>query len=111
MSLYEFKTIQRFDNKSITDSKAKLSASEEYILGTEDQTTQQETEIHFQRLDKDFISASDEALIETLAEHAYGPGFSIGNDGHVVVVVKRWETPEGELVGAEELADHLLDVL
>lgn len=111
MSIYEFKTIQRFDNKTIAESKAEISASEKYLLWTENPATQQGTEIHFQRLDEDFIPASDEALIETIAEHTYGPRFSIRNDGHAIVVVKRWETPEGELVEAEELVDHLLEVL
>lgn len=111
MSLYEFKTIQRFDNKTIADSKAEISDSEEYILWTKDRTTQRGTEIHFQRIEDEFIPSSDEALIETVAEHAYGSEFSVGNDGHAVVLVKRWETPEGELVSAEELVDRLLEVL
>lgn len=110
MSLYEFKTIQRFDNKTIADSKAELSESEEYILWTEDKTTQRGTEIHLQRLNEDYIPLRHEALIEVVAERTYGSGFSIGNDGHAVVLVKRWETPEGELVGAEELANRLLEV-
>lgn len=111
MSIYDFKTIQRFDNKTVAESKAELSNSDEYILWTENEETQRGTEIHFQRLDEDFIPPSDEALIKTVAEHASATGFFVGNDGHALVEVMYWENPEGETVGAEELAERLLEVL
>lgn len=110
MSIYEFKTIQLFDNKMVADSKAELSDSDEYILWTETSATQRGGEIHFQHIEKDFIPPKDEALIKTVADRAYGYKISIGNDGHAVVGIKGWKTQEGELVGPDELKDRLLEV-
>lgn len=108
---YEFKTNQRFDNKTIAESKAELSESEEYILWTENKTTRRGTEVHFQHLDEDSISLRDRVIIGAVAEHGYGSEFFVRKGGHATVEIKRSEIPEREQVDAEELVDRLLEVL
>lgn len=110
MSLYEFKTIQRFDNKTIADPRAELSVSEKYTLWTEDKTTQRGKEVYCQCLDKDSIPLRDEVLVGTVAEQPYRDEFFNGDDGHTIVEIKQLETPEREPVGAKESVDRLFEV-
>lgn len=110
MAVDEYKTIQRLGNKTIANSKAEISENEEYALWVEDKTDQRGSEIHFQRLNGDFIPRKDEDIIRTAFDQVFGDELFIGNDGHAMIEVKHWRNPEGELVGAEELANHLLEV-
>ena len=111
MSIQEFVTIGRLNNKTIADSEAEVSESKKYALWVEDRTDQCGSEIHFQHLDKELIPSEDEALIETVHSRFFGDELLIGNDGHARVRAKRWVNPDGEVVSAEELMDRLLKVL
>lgn len=111
MSLYEFQSDERIDGQTIADVDAEISHSEEYALWTEEGDTPRETEIHFLRLETEFIPPDDRALIETLYEDVFGDTLFIGRDGHAYVGVKRWQTPDGDEVGADEFMDRLLKVL
>jgi hypothetical protein len=107
----EYVTIERLDNQTIADSEAEVSESENYALWVDDKTDQRGSDIHFQRIKGEFIPWKDEEVIRTVYDQVLGDELFIGNDGHAKIEVKRWRNPDGEVVGAEELIDHLLQVL
>lgn len=111
MSLYEFQTHERIGGQTIAKSKAEVSNSGNYALWIDEDVTESEDELHFLRLDREYIPDDDEALIETVYERVLGGHLQIGNDGHAAILLKGWEAPDGTLADAEDLKDRLLEVL